>query len=71
MGREQPGPGGGELDRQRQPVERPADLRHRLGVVVSGSPDAARGGRAVCEQPHGGVAQQLAGGQGSVRWRHG
>ena len=34
-GRQQPAAGGGQLDRQRQPVDAPADLRDRGGVAVA------------------------------------
>ncbi len=45
-------PGGGQLDRQRQPVEPLAQRRHGRGDGVGEREAGRRGGRTVDEQPH-------------------
>ena len=49
-GRQQPAAGGRELDRQRQPVDAPADLRDRGGVAVAEVEVGIVGSRALGEQ---------------------
>ena len=48
---------GGELDREREAVERGAELRH-VGGVVAERISGANGGSPVLEQAHGGVGGQ-------------
>ena len=50
---EEPDARGGELDRERQPVEPPDDLRHVGGVVGGEREVRADGHRPLHEQPHG------------------
>jgi len=69
-------PCGGQLDRQRQPVELSAHLPHRGGIapVTNREPGDGRGG-AVQEQPGGGEAGELLGVHQAGWWdwqrRHG
>ena len=49
-GRQQPAAGRGELDRQRQPVDAPADLRDRRGVAVAEIERGIVGSRPLDEQ---------------------
>ena len=58
-GCEHPGAGRGELDRQRQPVEAPADLRHRGRVRVVQREVVAHRPGPVDEEPHRGQRREL------------
>ena len=53
-GREGADAGGGELDRQRHALERPADAGDVLGVLVGHVEPGVRGPRAIAEQLHRG-----------------
>ena len=57
-GRQQPAAGRGELDRQRQPVDAPADLRDRGGVAVAEIERGIVRARALGEQRDGVAAGQ-------------
>jgi len=52
-GRQHAGPAGGELERQRQPIEAPADLDDRLGVVRVESIETAEVAGSLQEQLRG------------------
>jgi hypothetical protein len=56
---EQPGAGGGELDGEGQPVEPPADRRHRRRVRLGQGEVVADGPSSIDEQPHRGQRGQL------------
>ena len=73
-GREQPAARGGQLDRERQPVDPPADLGDRSGVVVVEAEAGVVRSRAFAEQPDGRDLRQrrrvrLACGQRQWRYR--
>ncbi len=52
VGRQVPGPGGGQLDRKGQAVELASDPRHRRGILASQAKIRPDGGRAVDEEAH-------------------
>ena len=56
---QQPDPGRGQLDGQRQPVQPAADLRHRPGVFVGQLEARGNGVRPLHEQAHRGVPLQV------------
>ena len=60
-GRQQPAARGRQLDRQRQPVDAPADLRDRGGVGVAEAEVGIVGSRALAEQRDGGHPRQRLG----------
>ena len=66
-GRQQPAARGRQLDRQRQPVDAPADLRDRRGVAVVELEVGIVGSRALAEQRDGVDAGQRLGSSGVPR----
>ena len=58
---QQPDPGRGQLDGQRQPVQPPADLSDRPGVSAGQLETRGRGLRPLHEQAHRGVSLHLCG----------
>ena len=67
--RQQPDPGRGQLDGQRQPVQPAADLRDRRRVAAGQLEARVRGVRPLGEQAHRGVAPQLFGVRGRAGGR--
>ncbi len=56
--------GGGQLDRQRQPVQADADLGHGHGVGGRERKTGLDGGRTAAEEVHGSIAAQACGSSG-------
>ena len=68
--REEGAPGGGQLDRQRQPVQPVADGRHRPGVLVREGERGVGRPRPVDEEPDRGDSGQLVRRRQPVRVGH-
>jgi len=71
LGRQDLDPGGGQLDRQRQPVEPAADLRDRRRIVVGEAEGRVGGVRPLDEERHRGDGRQDGGRRHRRRIGHG